>query len=291
MKYLFLAALVFAACQKHESQDTQQRDLLEEQQTVRDFYCGQLNDSVIEARCDRATFSNLADAFCPNRPLRVERHDWNDDGQLYRDFASCLADLDGNGQPDSKSECSPDMFITRLHYWLSSNNLEEANKVFSFLDGSDWYCGEGDRAITYVGHLQPLIRSIIAHLEKAPLNVGPAGLILALQDPPTPGAEDAAGVHNYYLTALSIWAKARISGYVGEAEKAILGRLAGDHPNSCIFRGLKARFIDGDQSAALGLMSAEFSADTLPGGSGWQGWGSAPPSIMQITCAAILEGR
>ena len=263
------AFLQIAAC-SHEEKPTEQKDLLAAELEKTKSYCSVMVDKTIEKRCDRATFAHLAGAFCPISPFDNSRHEW-EPGEYHRDIKpkTCFP-------ADSKSECSPDMFITKLHEWLSREDLEGLKRSMAYLESNDWLCGEGPSSLTSVFHLKPLFLSLKAHLEKSRSLTGFSWDL-----------DELIKKHNQYLVALSIYLKMRLNGEINSLELAFLERF---NDGGCIFEGLIARVKSGDQARALKSMS-EFPSDAVPGGSSWRSWGSAPPSIMQAVCSGILNGK
>jgi len=168
------------------------------------------------------------------------------------------------------------MFITKFHEWLTRRDLPGLNRAINYLEENDWICGEGPSSLTSVYHLKPLFLSVKANLEKS------RSLVKAPWD-----LDELVKMHNQYLVALSIYLKLRLNGEINSLELAFLKRF---NDGGCLFQGLIDRVNEGDQEKALDSMS-EFPKDSLPSGSSWRSWGSAPPSIMQAVCSGILNGK
>jgi len=269
--FLIIAiALSHMGCSKHEEKRTIQATTLQEQVAVRNMYCDSLTDDSIVNRCDRGTFANLANAFCPSPPFDLSRHEWKE-GEHHRDIYpnKCYPD-------DSKSECSPDYFITKVQDWISNENVDEFDRAMTYLSANGWRCGEGPSELTSVLHLVPLFESVGNYL----------GTSFSLA-----ASEGLPAMHNYYLTASYIYAKGRMESYIGDVEKEALRQLLDKDPSSPIFLALYYRYHNGDQQKALDSMEADFPKDTPCVSGSYRGWGSAPCSIMQIWATAILEGQ
>lgn len=273
-----ILALLLCACAKHSSEETQQKETLANQQAIRDFYCQNITDDTIFNRCDRSTFTYLANAFCPNKPYDSNRFIWQP-GEYHRDYSPNTCYQNG-----SESECSPDSFIMKVHEWISRRDLESAkeiNDLISYLDKSAWKCGEGPLSLTNILHLKPIIYAV-------------KGFITRQKQTPLALAEDDAlpiGTHNKYLTALYIYAEARMNGSIGETEKQIINQFVESDPESPVFLSIYYRFHDGDQQKALDIMQRDFPADRVCDIRHYGSWGSAPGAIIQILSTAILEGR
>jgi len=301
MKYLLIISFLFLSC-RHQESDTQQVELLEEQIQVAAKYCAELTDEAITKRCDRGTFANLANAFCfGTRPYDLTRHEWAP-GEHHRDIKpnTCFP-------VDSKSECSPDYFITKVHDWITRRDaasLAELDRLLDFLDDNDNKCGEGPNELTKLTHLLPILSFTKSYLKEDPRLTDPtiydddddsAEEALPRSDIAVPGDEDALAdlipTHNQYLLALYIYAKGRLNGSISNTGKGVLKQLVEADPNSPIFLALYYRYHNGDQQRALDSMAADFPKDKLCKSDEYRGWGSAPCAIMQIVATGILSGK
>lgn len=275
--FLICGLILLGAC-NHKSESTQQVGELSVEVSKSKFYCEGLTDDHIEKRCDRGTFANMANAFCETAPYDNSRHEWNP-GEHHRDVKPNVCYPE-----DSKSECSPDYFITKFHEWLTTEDLAGVNDAIKYLSEHKWKCGDGLNELTNVEHLKPYFYMLQTHLD----NANKRRLALESSDSEH-NSDDVKPVikkHTTYLVALSIYLRLRIRGGVSGLEKRFLETY---NDGSCVFEGLIARIDDGNQENALYSMR-QFPADTIPTGSSWMSWGSAPPAVMQVTCAAILKG-
>jgi hypothetical protein len=276
---IFVVVILISSCAKSGEEETKQKEGLARQQAIRDFYCDELTDESIEKVCDRATFANLANAFCPDKPYDLSRFEWNP-GEYHRDFKphACYPN-------ESKSECSHDMFITKAHDWLSRGDfgaVKEINDLLSYADKHGGKCGEGHSSLTEITTLKPLIYDVREHIT----SLAPSKELLLGEAEGLPIA-----THNKYLATLMMYANARMNGEINATEKAALKLFIRDDEGSPIFLGMFYRYHDGDQQRALDAMEADFPSDALCQSTSYRGWGSAPCSIMQILATAILEGR
>ena len=275
LSWAMLLVYIFG-CAKHEEKATQQDTAAHV--ALRDHYCATITDDIYLARCDKLTFKALTAAYCPKDNFDLDDLEWDRDGKWYRDNMSCLADMNGDGQPDSKSECSGDGFIGLAHYWISKgpDSLPQVNRTLEYLNSNNWICGEGDREITNVRHLEPFLLSVQAYLSG-----GLEGLALLNSD-------GVVADHNKYLTALAVHATGRMQGEIDSSEKALIAAWYAGDKESCVFTALYHRYHDGDQGEALAAMEGFPSEVELRDGYG--GWGSMPDATAQVLCTGILEG-
>jgi hypothetical protein len=270
--FVMIALSICCARNRHEK-PTQQTAQLENLLPVKTFYCDSIVDeSIYDARCDELTFQNLEVAFCGRGDMST--HEWPAlSGKWHRDEEACYA------VGDSKSECSGDGFITMAHRWISKPDKIEIGRALGYLDTTDWVCGDGEKEVTRIPHLDWLLRSTRDY-----------GLrIAAIPEPPNI-YDTLVKTHNEYLVALHAYAFGRMNGAISEITLETFRKLRAKHPDSMIFQALFHRYLDGDQQTALDIIDRECPKDTLPVDSGYDGWGSSPRAIHCIVALSILQG-
>lgn len=264
-----ILALLLALASCHKSHDTRKPGL-EEAKAKRDLYVSELAKSHqlmdIIPDCDFTTFASLLSAFA-DLDTGVERSEAAP-GKWVRnpDETKCWPE-------GSRSETSLDVYLGVAHWILSLRRAYDLERIIALGEGTSWIMGQGPLEYTNIAVLAPLLYSmrdgIALHGEGAWLS--------------------DASTHREHIAAMLSYLHGRISGQVTSAELAIMASFAAAYPENPIFQALYHRYLDGDQSRAVDIVTS--MPDWIDTEVGAYGWGSAPGYLFPIVAVAIMEGQ
>ena len=260
--------LIFASCAKHEDKETVNDTL--SVQAKGDFYISKIRQSsphyITDQRCDMLTFAALFSAFGSDLDLSSFEYE---SGQWHRDIYPCLADLDDDGKPDSKSEISFDGLISVLHYAWSKQDFDLLDRLDRYGSTHNYVYGDGDRSLTF----NPQIGVLIGEMK------GEQKLVSNLT---------LDGSHRPHILTIGIWLRGRYNGNLTTLELETLKGFT-EIP---LAKALVHRYSDGDQSETIALMEDEsiFPSDRVPMDTAF-GWGSSRLSVYYIMLLGVIHGQ
>lgn len=282
-----LAVLILlVSCSKHESHDTITPYDAAKEKGV--FYAENIIlEKVFKHRCDKLTFASLLDAFGVRYPL--EKHEYNR-GEWHRDDIRCIdVDLDGNGQPDSKSEISDDGILGLIHALISRKDETARNWIAGIFDyGNEhyWKMGEGPNDLTRMIHLIPILQDVRRYVEGA--------FLTTWTEDNTDDALPAFTGHRGHLLALYIHALGRMHGSISSTKLKALEELKEENPSDPLYLALHSRYTDGDQGKAIAILN---NAELFPEGEVpystdiFGNWGSSPSVVYYFLVLGVIEGK
>ena len=271
MKKLLSVLALLTSCGSHKSEDTV--NPLSDVQARGSFYINNLTPSIYTERCDKITFKALLSTEIVQDLTGFEVAP----GQWQRDTQPCYP-------TESASTISNEGIISIMHHIWSTKDCAMVTRLYNYGMAHDWIMGAGNKADTDASVLSFSVQD-----EK--------NLLCGNTDPTGPtllgSIDDVLSGYKGHVLASWIWLMGRFNGKINSLEKDGLNALVNASPGDPYYLALKARFDDGDQSAAINALlgSVDFPSDSFPLEDGVFGWGSAPASIYYLITEAVLEGK
>jgi hypothetical protein len=214
-------------------------------------------------KCDSLGFTSLCKAAggCESADVFASETD----GRWYRSPEKDCFDLG-----ESKSDFSKDMALmlfVYLHELAKTDGPKAADAITRFrnyVKANNYVMGrptdnpEGLSRVVMSPGLITLMERLYSKLTLLPGDPEPAGVVDVV-----PVITDGFQAH---LDVLSIWLGGELTGKITDSDKYVLSEQAKRQPFNALFLAVHHLYKDGDQSAALQLLSDEvlFPSDRLP---------------------------
>lgn len=248
---VILICILVAFCGRatHDSQDTS--NPVEDLRNQHNLYLELAPRGwILTDECDALLFSSLQ-AVATNTPFDIERAN--------------PSPGEWNRRPDRMDQCSSqisrDMLVGLYVYILHFNRLDLAEDLWAYGQDHNWKMGWEKkefetRTILTPGMVQ-LLAKIIKHLggrTHSEINI-----------PQIYGAEPGFPSH---LTMLHIYLNGRMDGRIGDDQLDTLRKILQHSPRNVLAQALYHKYTDGDQTAALSLLTM-WPNNRLPTESDW----------------------
>ena len=272
MRILMLLLLTFAvSCGSHKKKDEDPVD--EGMKTAllarHDLYLS-LQPTALDshgyahAKCDSVGFTSLCKAAggCKDADIFASETE----GRWYRSPEKDCFDLG-----ESKSDFSKDMALMLFVYFYELSKTDGAKaaegitrfrtyvKANNYVMGRPTDTAEGLSRVVMSPTLIALMEKLYSKLTLLPEEPAPTEVVDII-----PVITDGFQAH---LDILSIWLGGELNGKISDSDQYILTEQAKRQPFNALFLAVQHLYKDGDQTAALQLLSDEvlFPADRLPG--------------------------
>jgi len=249
MRFLLIAILLFGCKSKKEVESTvRDPNIAAKAGVYMDLHRGYAHD-----KCDSVGFTALCKMTggCQDADLFASQ------GQPGQWFRSPEKDCLDKGE--SSSDISKDMFVMLFNYFYSVKNKDALVDIKDYGAANNWVMGRHDgTADGFARVFMPPDMSL---------------MLVSMIDGINTGEENTNFPINSgfraHLDVLWLFLKAQTQGYLSEMDYSTIKEQAKREPRNALFQAMKSRFDDGDQSAAIGILSDEtlFPSSRLPAAS------------------------
>jgi len=268
MKHLILTLLLLSCSyDKGGSVSSDFRDVKQRAEVYKSLIA---DPYALTARCDSLTFVGHYNAAA--KTVDIYRHEYPQ-GQWHRSTSLCTPD-------DSRSECSKENILAAFHNIL--HDTAAVRRTIEHAKNNDWnFCEGGDHPeYNHIPEFAPLLNSWLRKLDGNSLT----------------GDADASGIPSLEgfrgnVLGSYLLLKGRVFGYLNVAEIAAAKTLINTEPTSPLYQAIYHRFTDGNQHAAIQMMTKQyFPVDSLPTANPFA-WGSLKEApLLYVWTAGVMDG-